>query len=555
MRALPAIALAMVAITLFVCGSHWAARQSWLAYIPFDKRPEVLQDRALDLIAELGYTEDAYANPADHAWGWLIWNDVLREIAAADSSQDRWERVRARPDVGGYWYRQGVTDFLPQPQIVGPLFVRGPVQLTNPLPTEPGDVSVLMDLDGSLRRFETMPRRFAVEDPSEPDWDPLFAAAGFDRARFVPDTPRYQRFLGPDLRRAWVGTTLARPDVEYRVEAGAFEGRVVLFNVAPSENLESLATPPTVTRRSFVQLLNYTAPEVVILFVVLFVAGLTRRNLAQRRADTRGAWRLATCVALLFLVANGLRAHALFGWQWAGEIWLLVVGATFIATVVWAMYMAAEPLGRQVWPTMFVSSSRLLSRPKVMWRDPLVGRSLLAGLVAGAATYLLTNPLVLWARDLLGDVPAWRSGVNFAMLMGGRHALAECLDLGLLIAMVFLNVSTLVVLQRWVRRRWLAGLLAIVVWSVMRSSVDSLDFALGLVWGAISLLVLLRWGIVGFSTMNFVALLAWRARAVDYTHWTSEGPLLALTAFVLLALGAVWAATGNSNSALTRVER
>ena len=202
MRALPAIAIALVAVALFVGGSHWAARQSWLAYMPFDKRPEVLQDRALDLIAELGYTEDAYADPADRAEGWLIWNDVLLEIAAADSSQDRWERVRSRPDVGGYWYRQGVTDFMPDPQPIGPLFVRGPVQITNPMPTEPGDVSVLMDLDGSLRRFETMPRRFAVEDPSEPDWEPLFVAAGFDRARFVPDTPRYQRFLGPDLRRA-----------------------------------------------------------------------------------------------------------------------------------------------------------------------------------------------------------------------------------------------------------------------------------------------------------------------------------------------------------------
>ena len=53
------------------------------------------------------------------------------------------------------------------------------------------------------------------------------------------------------------------------------------------------------------------------------------------------------------------------------------------------LYLAVEPFVRRVWPTMLVSWSRLLSRTRTTWRDPVIGRSVLAGLVAGVVLLFL----------------------------------------------------------------------------------------------------------------------------------------------------------------------
>ena len=83
-----------------------------------------------------------------------------------------------------------------------------------------------------------------------PTGRPLFAMAELDPARFTEDRPRYQRFMAPDLRRAWLGTRADAPDVELRVEAGAFEGRPILFNVTTAASLERPGGDPEPNRPS-----------------------------------------------------------------------------------------------------------------------------------------------------------------------------------------------------------------------------------------------------------------------------------------------------------------
>jgi len=61
--------------------------------------------------------------------------------------------------------------------------------------------------------------------------------------------------------------------------------------------------------------------------------------------------------------------------------------------VVWSFYSAAEPFGRRVWPTMFISSSRLLSPPTMQWRDPLIGQYILIGMIARGVDFPLRGPL------------------------------------------------------------------------------------------------------------------------------------------------------------------
>src|SRR5690606_23112071 len=124
-------------------------------------------------------------------------------------------------------------------------------------------------------------------------------------AHFSATEPRYQRFLGPDLRRAWVGVDPTRPQTEIRVEAGAFEGRVVLFNVASSASLQELAAEPAARRTTLWTEFVQSGPIALIFVVVGFVIVLASRNRRSHSADTRGALRLAVFAGCSFLLTQG----------------------------------------------------------------------------------------------------------------------------------------------------------------------------------------------------------------------------------------------------------
>jgi serine/threonine-protein kinase len=250
MRPALGILLAVAGLVLFVAATRWSATMSKMHFLPLEKRPEVMIDRAQTILDELGYDEPAYSEPVDQAWGFLIWDDVLREVAEADASPERWAELRNRPDAGSFWYRQTTAAFSPLPTGGDPVYTRRLVGSENPPPTRPGDVQVLLDLAGNLRRFQVTPKRFSTREAGEPDWSPLFAFAGLDPRRFEENRPRYQRFHVPDFRRAWIGSRAELPDVEVRVEAGSYEGRPTLFNVATADSYQRMAEDPEPTTKS-----------------------------------------------------------------------------------------------------------------------------------------------------------------------------------------------------------------------------------------------------------------------------------------------------------------
>jgi serine/threonine-protein kinase len=241
MRPVVAVVLALAGLILFVAATRWSASMSMMHFLPLDKRPEVMIDRAQSILDELGFSEPVYAEPVDQAWGLFTWGSVFDEVSAADDSDRRWEGLRKRPDAGAFWYRQSPALINPLPTGGDPVYTRGLVRLTNPPPTSPGDVVVVLDLAGNLRRLEIAPKRFSTREATEPDWAPLFALAGLDLARFEEDRPRYQRYHTPDHRRAWTGAREELPEIEIRVEAGSYEGRPTLFNVATAESYEEMA--------------------------------------------------------------------------------------------------------------------------------------------------------------------------------------------------------------------------------------------------------------------------------------------------------------------------
>lgn len=115
------------------------------------------------------------------------------------------------------------------------------------------------------------------------------------------------------------------------------------------------------------------------------------------RGDRRGATRLAY---FLFAV---LAIEFVFRENFGSVPRLLAAPIGY-----WLVYIAFEPFVRRHWPGMLVGWSRLIAGS---YRDPLVGRDLLAGCVAGAALAMLSYLGVLLASLFGAPQPAPWTGI------------------------------------------------------------------------------------------------------------------------------------------------
>jgi hypothetical protein len=140
----------------------------------------------------------------------------------------------------------------------------------------------------------------------------------------------------------------------------------------------------------------------------------------------------------------------------------LAAQAFLYAALAWAMYLALEPVARRRWPHLLVGWTRLLSGRT---RDPLVGRDVLVGTVAGIALALVLH-LGVAAPAWLGLAPSPPRGTVLSTLASARHLLHFMLwhpYAGVSVALGAL--LGLVMFQAVLRRRALAvGVLALALY-------------------------------------------------------------------------------------------
>jgi serine/threonine-protein kinase len=141
-----------------------------------------------------------------------------------------------------------------------------------------------------------------------------------------------------------------------------------------------------------------TASDMMVATIFLSVLGLAIllaiRNVRGRRADTRGAMRLAFVIGLLVLTSGLLESRVAFSVDTDFATLVTVVsGAAFYGLMTWTLYVALEPHARRRWPQMLVSWSRLIEG---RWRDPLIGRDLLIGSAIGMAAQLSRTTSLLF---------------------------------------------------------------------------------------------------------------------------------------------------------------
>ncbi len=423
--------------------------------VPLEKSPEVLAERAREILNHAGYTDP----PADSAFGFDFGDEYLRHIREHDKSKTRWDNLETGAIT--FWYRQSPRVLEPQRPLhrFTPGAIGSAVSLEDPAPDLSGMATVRLNPRGRLTGLLAVPPQ--VEEPagvaSPPDWKLLFSEAGLDPSKWTATEPRWTPRTYCDTRAAWQGSLPDRPNVPLRVEAAAYRGKPVYF-----ELIGPWTTPGRM--RPYQASAGERAAQVILnaLGVAMMVGGalLARRNLRLGRGDRQGASRLAFFVLGMATVGWILGERHV---PTSYELELFAMSASFSlfgAGFFWVVYIALEPYVRRRWPNTLVSWSRLLAGGL---RDPLVGRDILVGCVAGTARnlLLLSQGLLLpW----LGSAPPTPGFFNPRLLLGARVLTTE--SLGNVVSSIFLGLLWLfflLLLRILLRKQWAAviGLLLI----------------------------------------------------------------------------------------------
>ena len=300
------------------------------------------------------------------------------------------------------------------------------------------------------------------------------------------------------------------------------------FHVLPA-SLQPIPVGPY--RRDWLDRVLDSLMVVVFVATLVVLAGLAWRNARLGRGDRKGAARIALAMLGTEAAILALNRH----WTARPMQTLVAIFYSFglafsVATLSWLYYMGLEPYVRRRWPHLLISWTRLLEG---RWRDPLVGRAVLAGTtqalwfgaiipgLAVAATTWLELPLAVpWGQSQLASFAP-----SLATLLADRLTSFA----GTYIAWFALAILLLMrLIVRHDRAAW--GLLiltfvAITSWSILLLQPYAMRGSLGplLLAGvmAISTVVILnRHGLLGCSVFAIVATaLLNTPLTADLTRW------------------------------------
>ncbi len=368
-RAITACFVAVIALLAAIYGLTPGVTDVGMA--PLEIPPEVLVARARDIATSMGYG----AGPRDHAFGFARDGGHLDYLKARRFD---WARLAdLRPGIFVWWYRESPGWLVPRGS--------SPAVTQEDPPPAAGDVEVVLDARSrQLLAFRAVPGEKGAGNGgrtgtpgSEPEWSPLFEAAGLDLVRFAEAAPAPRSTGAFDVRRAWLGSAAAAPDVPVRVEAGALGGQAVSF-VVQYPWFARAGTAMTEDR-----LLGMPAlPGFMAIVWFSLVAGavLVRHNYRLGRLDLRAASAVAGATFCFTLAAWLLRAHLT---PTAGTVTRLsqALGTSlFNAAAAFMVYAGVDPYARRYWPASLVSWTRMVNG---RLRDPLVGQDVLVGTLTG----------------------------------------------------------------------------------------------------------------------------------------------------------------------------
>jgi predicted Ser/Thr protein kinase len=474
----PRTAWALLAIVIVCAAMVIAGRQRFSAthYVSFEKTSEVQAERASTILRTLGIAEQPFSEydytDNEQYYAWIMRNP----------SPQRWERLRDGPPLYVFRLIEGAS---PQP-------VR-----RSDIVRQPGTTVAGIDTDGRLFSLESIPlHRPAAR---KLDWNPLIAATGLDPKTFTPATPRFVPPTVADTHVAWSGRW--RDGVmPVHVEAAAWMGTPVFLRISGPWASASADSLPFSSRS--------TAVLSAVLFLAVIAAGLALawRNVRMRRGDRGSALRIAGTMVVLELASRLLLAnHQRSGMHTVSIIRDALAEALLWGAVAYVLYLALEPFVRRRWPEQLIASTRLLSGN---YRDPMVGRDVMMGLVAGLShTALIMVSRWTGSNALLFDgTQRPRLGLRF-----GAGVMFSSLGSGIIQG--FITVVLLVTLTLLLRNRIAAafGVFAVMIGGYVAVGASITVWAVLMI--AIMTFVFARYGLV--------------AAAMTHTsfHWIFHYPL------------------------------
>jgi hypothetical protein len=522
----PAVAITCLATVLVGLGLiwFWQAKAAIWNQIPLPKPPAELRVAARAAIAAAGYP----AAPSGSVFGWSRDNDYFEKVKKEDKSSRRWQNLAAvEPVPLWFWYRES-------PSPMTPVGTQGQLEYNNPPLMQAGMVRVQLDPSGRLQSFRAVPPDVpATPGPwPEPDWAPLFNAAGYNVNQWAPAEPTWTPAMASDVRRAWTKDTL-------RLEAASLHGRAVWFRVIPAWRTPLTADfKPVQTGERIGRFLGTLVQILVIGGGVL----LARRSIRQGRSDRRGATRFAAVYLILGAAYEMMRLSG------NPEFWFDVFTQNFgrqlyVSALVWVFYVAVEPFVRRLWPGTLIAWSRALDG---QLRDPMVGRHILLGALVGlVASLLFELPALVSAAAGLpapepsGNLQGLRS--TGAYLQGTFEALQDSFQIpvSVLVGVLIFRVIF--------RRPWLAYVAFIAgAATIVSLGQASWADAVGLVLVVILVLVMLtRLGLLAFLFCIIFSYWYQFTLTTDTGSWFFAQSIVTMACFAGVAIYGFWVSLGN----------
>jgi predicted Ser/Thr protein kinase len=390
-------------VVLLILMAALADRASVLARVPLNKPRAVLLDRAAELRRTLGYTEPV----GDSASGFYFDQPFLTWAAGRRWTPEQWKVLATgRPAAVVFWYRSSPGTLVPYDDTDS-------VSTGDPPHLARGMVRIDLDTEARLLIFRAVPS--LKSEPAAIKWDALFQAAGLDRSRFTEAAPAVLPRTYADEWKAWTGAFPEAPDLPIRIEAAAFRGRPTMFEIAGSwVPLEGSGGPEAspVLR---------TIGVLIVAILPLAAALVARRNVKLGRGDRRGAFR-----TWAFAFGTGVVTYAIAPGHVASLAEVDRMFATFGEMLFWSavlfvVYLALEPYVRRTWPAVLITWSRLTTG---RLRDPLVGRDLVAGTIAGLVLAMM-EPMSTLLPPALGYPAPAPYLTSFSPLNGVRAVIAN----------------------------------------------------------------------------------------------------------------------------------
>lgn len=523
---------AVLALTLVLVGLAAAVvlsrRVSLLRVTPFPYPPQVLEQKAREIIASLGHPTSPLDRDSSFFWNGFYQLDTERNVPVAEY---RAQLAMGQPSLVSFRYRQS-SQYLLFFDPAGDYIDEG-----DPPLRVPGDVYVSLDLHGRLRHIEAVPTVDSYERRSaEPvEWSRLFALAGLDPARFVAAAPRWIPPVTFDARAAWTGRLAHSPSVSMRVEAAAWRGVPVYFRLTDDAQWAGVLQAWYGPFAGF-GLVTLVAPWLVGAGGIL----VAWRNHHAGRTDLRGASRLGVAIFSCCLISRVFSAHHVPTSEYLPAVFRSLATALTIGVLSAVLYMAVEPFIRRRWPESLISWTRLLSG---RIRDSLVGGHIAVGTAfgIGLALWSMVKMAMLLNQGLVTPQD-WR------MLGGPEWVINRFVGTLVWWAVVkTLSVCVLLLFAKLLLRRDWIAFVAVVLLTNVVTIVDGprplIQTAFEVPAAAVAVWLLVRWGVLPMMVAFFVSeVTVSTPLTTDFAAWYSGPTIVLLGTVCVLAISGFSAA-------------